>query len=105
MCKDELRWLIPHSCCRFAKVALQRLMETVQKGDDMYHGVVLDILKTIFEVGKTSPESYSKICKSMKEAQKSQKLTKALTAKTSKRIMRLCDTCCASCQIKRFASK
>ena len=25
-------------------------METVQKGDEMYHGVVLDILKTIFEV-------------------------------------------------------
>lgn len=25
-------------------------METVQKGDEMYHGVVLEILKTIFEV-------------------------------------------------------
>jgi hypothetical protein len=36
--------------CRFAKVALQRLMEVVQKGDEMYHGVVLDILKAIFEV-------------------------------------------------------
>lgn len=35
---------------RFAKVALQRLVETVQKGNEMYHGVVLDILKAIFEV-------------------------------------------------------
>jgi hypothetical protein len=25
-------------------------MEVVQKGDEMYHGVVLDILKAIFEV-------------------------------------------------------
>ena len=31
-------------------MALQRLMEVVQKGDEMYHGMVLDILKAIFEV-------------------------------------------------------
>ena len=36
-------------------MALQRLMEVVQKGDEMYHGVVLDILKAIFEVGRIAP--------------------------------------------------
>ena len=38
-------------------MALQLLMEVVQKGDEMYHGVVLDILKAIFEV-KPMPPSF-----------------------------------------------
>ncbi len=52
MGEKEREDLAGNFCCRFAKVALQRLMETVQKGDEMYHGVVLDILKTIFEVSE-----------------------------------------------------
>lgn len=37
---------------RFAKVAIQRLMEILQKGDEQYHGTVLDILKALFEVSR-----------------------------------------------------
>ena len=36
-------------------MALQRLMEVLQKGDEMYHGMVLDILKAMFEVKLCNP--------------------------------------------------
>ena len=36
-------------------MALQRLMEVLQKGDEMYHGMVLDILKAMFEVTLQDP--------------------------------------------------
>lgn len=41
-------------------------METVQKGDEMYHGVVLDVLKTIFEVRVFQKESRTFILQKLK---------------------------------------
>lgn len=37
-------------------MALQRLMEVLQKGDEVYHAPVLDILIAIFKVPSTSTD-------------------------------------------------